>query len=153
MSGNTHTVNGKLSSQTVLISHVRKLVRDFLLIRKVKWFGVSLDIMGKKVYVSLIESIIVFNISVWYGHMTSVNRNKLTRIVRTAGKLYRDTCQSSMIIHTPFTLSFRRYTAKKKIERVLLSQVQLISSTNYSKRNYETVGCTTWVWMHWLLCN
>jgi hypothetical protein len=40
---------------------------------EVKEFGVSQNIL-EKVYVSLIESILVFNISVWFGHLTLINK-------------------------------------------------------------------------------
>lgn len=56
------------------------------LIRKLRGFGVRPDIL-ERVYISLVESILVFNITVWYGHLTLVNKNKLNRIIHMAGKI------------------------------------------------------------------
>ncbi len=53
--------------------------------RKLTGFGVFQHIL-EKVYISLIESILTFNISVWYGRLTLTNKNKVARIVQTAGK-------------------------------------------------------------------
>lgn len=41
----------------------------------------------KNVYGSLIQSILAFNIAVWFGHLTLTNINKLSRVVKTAVKL------------------------------------------------------------------
>ncbi len=37
--------------------------------------------------VRLIESILVFNISVWYGHLILTNKNKQAKIIRKTGKM------------------------------------------------------------------
>lgn len=41
----------------------------------------------KKMYGSLIESVLVLKSSDWYGHLIIVNRNKPTWIVKTAEKI------------------------------------------------------------------
>lgn len=111
------------------------------LIRKLRGFGVRPDIL-ERVYISLVESILVFNITVWYGHLTLVNKNKLNRIIHMAGKivgrqqrpldsLYNAAAQRKALsiirdethpLHSEFELlpSGRRYRvplAKKKIYR------------------------------------
>ena len=35
----------------------------------------------------MIESVLIFNISVWFGTLTLKNRNRLSRIVNTASKI------------------------------------------------------------------
>ncbi|XDV35077.1 hypothetical protein PO909_005118, partial [Leuciscus waleckii] len=81
----TH-VDDKLSFTENTDCICKKAGQRMFLIRKLKEFDVSQNIL-EKVYVSLIESILVFNISVWFGHLTLINKNKLGRIVKTAGKV------------------------------------------------------------------
>ena len=134
----TH-IDDKLSFTDNIDFICKKASQRLFLMRKLKGFGVSPDIL-EKVYVSLVESILVFNICVWYGHLTLANRNKLNRIVKTAGKiagclqkslddLYRTAVQRKALsiindethpLHTEFELlpSGRRYRvplARKKI--------------------------------------
>lgn len=81
----TH-VDDKLSFTENTDCICKKAGQRMFLIRKLKEFGVSQNIL-EKVYVSLIESMLVFNISVWFGYLTLTNKNKLGRIVKTAGKI------------------------------------------------------------------
>lgn len=69
------------------ISYIcKKAEQRMYLLRKLKNFDVSESVL-QKVYVSLIESVLLFNISVWFSHLTVKNKSRLARIVNTAGRL------------------------------------------------------------------
>lgn len=57
--------------------------------RKLKGFRVNRNVL-KKVYVSLMENILLCNISVWYRHLTLTNKNKMARMVEAAGRVVGD---------------------------------------------------------------
>lgn len=79
-------LDDKLSFTDNTDSIHKKASQRMFLIRKLRGFGVRVDIL-ERVYVSLVESIIIFNITVWYGHLTQANKNKLNRIINRAGKI------------------------------------------------------------------
>ena len=56
------------------------------LLRKLRSFSVSQHVL-ELVYRGLIESILSFNISTWYGHLTVKQKTKLNRTVNIASKL------------------------------------------------------------------
>ena len=55
-------------------------------LRRLKSFGVSKEIMTH-FYRSIIESILTFSITVWFGNTTQADRQKLNRVVKTASKI------------------------------------------------------------------
>lgn len=71
-------IDDELSSTTT-----QKASQSRFLMRKLREFKVSPYVL-KKVYVSLIQSVLVFNITVWCGHLTPI---KLNRVMKTAGKI------------------------------------------------------------------
>ncbi|KAK7909723.1 hypothetical protein WMY93_014407 [Mugilogobius chulae] len=71
-------------------SHVdsvfKKAQQRLHLLRKLRAFGVTKDILTQ-VYTSLIESILVYNISSWFNFLTVKHKAKLCRIVNQASKI------------------------------------------------------------------
>ena len=55
------------------------------LLRKLRSFDVSRELL-QIVYKSLVESVLTFNIVVWYGNLGVKGKAKLARIVGMAGK-------------------------------------------------------------------
>jgi hypothetical protein len=69
------------------VDHIyKKSQQRMYLMRKLKSFGVSPELL-QTVYKSLIESLLMYNISCWFGHLSVQNRAKLDRIVRLAGRI------------------------------------------------------------------
>ena len=64
----------------------KKAQRRLFLLRKLKHFGVSQGIL-EMVYISLIESILAFNIVNWFGVLIVRNKARLSRVVNTASKV------------------------------------------------------------------
>ena len=64
----------------------KKAQQRLFLLRKLNSFGVSQSVL-ELVYRGLIESILSFNISTWYGHLAVKERGKLVRTVNIASKL------------------------------------------------------------------
>ena len=64
----------------------RKAQQRLYLLRKLKSFNVSQNVL-QMVYRSLIESILTFNIVLWYGNLSVKQRSKLSRIVSMAEKV------------------------------------------------------------------
>lgn len=56
-----------------------KANQKLFLIEKLNGFGVNCNIL-ERTYVSLIESGLTYNSSVWYGHLTLL-KNRLSRVV------------------------------------------------------------------------
>ena len=56
------------------------------MLRKLRSFGVSCNVM-ELVYKSVIESLLSFNITVWFGNLSLANKNKLGRVVKNASKI------------------------------------------------------------------
>lgn len=81
----TH-IDEKLNFSQNMHEIYKKANQRLFMIRKLRGFGVSSQIL-ERVYVGLIESVLVFNITVWFGYLTVANKNKLKRIVRNAGKV------------------------------------------------------------------
>ena len=63
----------------------RKRLQLYLL-GKLRSFVVSESVL-ENVYKSLIQSLLAFNVTVWYGNLDVKYRNKLTRAVNLAGKI------------------------------------------------------------------
>jgi len=64
----------------------KKANQRLYLLRKLREFSVSQDVL-QRVYTSLIESVIGYNITVWFGRATYMNKVKLDRITRVSGKI------------------------------------------------------------------
>ena len=65
---------------------VKKANQRLYLLKKLRSFNVSPEIL-ETVYRSLIESVLSFNIVVWFGNLNMKNRGRLTRIIRVASKI------------------------------------------------------------------
>ena len=55
-------------------------------LRQLKKFGLSKDILTQ-FYRSVVESVLTFSICVWYGSTSQQQKDRLERVVRTAGKI------------------------------------------------------------------
>ena len=64
----------------------KKAMQRLFLLRKLRSFGVSESVL-ENVYKSLVQSLLSFNITAWFGNLSVKNRNKLARVVNTAGKI------------------------------------------------------------------
>lgn len=64
----------------------KKAQQRLHLLRKLRDFNVSKDILTR-VYQSLIESLLTFNISGWYNALTVKHKSKLARIINQASKI------------------------------------------------------------------
>lgn len=64
----------------------KKANQRLFLLRKLKEFCVSKAVL-QRVYTGLIESVLGYNITVWFGRVTSANKVKLDRIIREAGEI------------------------------------------------------------------
>lgn len=64
----------------------KKCSQRLHLLRKLNSFGVSQSIL-ETVYKSLVESILSFNMIMWYGNLNIKGRNKLQKIVNMASKI------------------------------------------------------------------
>ena len=79
-----------LDSNLTFCAHVdlicKKANQRMYLVRKLKTFEVDKDIL-ETIYRSLVESIIVFNIVTFYGHISVREKARLNRIVNIASKV------------------------------------------------------------------
>ena len=68
--------------------------------RKLRSFGVS-DGVLENVYKSLIQSLLSFNITVWFSRLDVKYKNKLTRVIKLAGNIIgKPQNQLSEVYHT-----------------------------------------------------
>ena len=65
---------------------VTKAQQRLFFLRRLKSFGVSKRILTK-FYRAVVESVLTFSITVWYGNTTNKDRVRLNRIVRTASTI------------------------------------------------------------------
>ena len=79
-------IDSKLSFQENSDLICKKAHQRMYLLRKLRNFGVSGPVL-ESVYRSLIESILTFNIIVWFGLLTVKEKSRLMRIVKTCGKI------------------------------------------------------------------
>ena len=79
-------IDSKFSFQNNTDYIFKKAMQRLFLLRKLRSFGVSGNVL-ETVYKSLIESVLSFNISVWFGHLSVKNRSKLSRVVNIASKI------------------------------------------------------------------
>ena len=79
-------LDGKLSFAENTDYIAKKAQQRLYLLRKLKSFDVSQNVL-QLVYRSIIESVLTFNIILWYGNLTVKNKSKLCRIVNTAEKI------------------------------------------------------------------
>ena len=64
----------------------KKANQRLYLMRQLRSFGVSTSVL-QKVYRSLVESILSFNITVWYNRLDAKSKGKLSRVVNEASKI------------------------------------------------------------------
>ncbi len=64
----------------------KKANQRLYLLWKLGEFSVSQGVL-QRVYISLIESVLGYNITAWFGRITSVNKVNLNRIIRMASKI------------------------------------------------------------------
>ena len=55
-------------------------------LRQLKKFGINRDILTQ-FYRAVIESVLTFSITVWYGSTTQAEKNSLDRVIRTASQI------------------------------------------------------------------
>ena len=82
---------GTIIDQSLTFSHntdyiYKKANQRLYLIRKLRSFGVSQHILITA-YRSLVETVLSYNMTAWYGNLNVKNKNKLSKIVKIAGKL------------------------------------------------------------------
>lgn len=80
------TIDHTLSFNEHSDSIFKRANQRLFLIRKLKSFGVSSHIL-EMAYRGLVESILQFNIAAWYGNLNVRQKNKLSSIMKTAGKV------------------------------------------------------------------
>ena len=68
------------------ISSINKITAVLVLLAETEIFWVSRELL-QIVYKSLVESVLTFNIVVWYGNLGVKGKAKLARIVGMAGKI------------------------------------------------------------------
>ena len=71
---------------TVQILSIKKSQQRLYLLRKLLSLDVSRELL-QIVYKSLVESVLTFNVVVWYGNLGVKGKTKLARIVGMAGKI------------------------------------------------------------------
>ena len=82
-------IDNKLSFSDNLDLIYKKSQQRLYLLRKLRSFDVSRELL-QIVYKSLVESVLTFNIVVWYGNLGVKGKAKLARIVGMAGKIVGD---------------------------------------------------------------
>ncbi len=70
----------------MLILSARKQIKRLYLLRKLREFSISQGVL-QRVYISLIERVLGYDISAWFGRIISVNKLKLKMITRMASKI------------------------------------------------------------------
>ena len=107
-------------SFTEHVDHITKKANQRMyLLRKLRSFNVSTDVLSL-VYVSLIQSILSFNIVSWFGHTRVKDRARLNRVVNTASKIIGRKQKSIVEIHRDFT--------KRKARKVLTDDTHPLHS-------------------------
>ena len=104
-------IDKKLSFSEHVDLVIKKANKRMYLLRKLKNFSVSSSVLSL-VYVSLIQSILSFNIVSWFGHIRVKDRTKLDRVVNLASKIIGEKQKSLTEIH-------REYT-KKKAKKIMI---------------------------------
>lgn len=69
------------------------------LLRKLNSFNVSKGIL-RMVYTSLLESIISYNITCWYGNLGARSKSKITKIINIASKIILDPQRQLVELYT-----------------------------------------------------
>ena len=82
-------IDNKLTFQTNAESIYKKARQRLYLLRQLRSFNASKHTLTM-VYRSLTESVLTFNIVSWYGNLSVRDRNKLTQVVKQAGKIIGD---------------------------------------------------------------
>ena len=79
-------LDSNLSFTTHVDTVCKKANQRMYLIRKLKTFDVDKKML-ERIYRTLVESILTFNIVTFYGHLTVKQKNRLNKIVNIATKL------------------------------------------------------------------
>ena len=79
-------ISSDLSWDTNTNSIIKCAQQRLYFLRQLKKFGLSREIL-KQFYRSVVESVLTFSITVWYGSASQQQRASLDRIVHTAGKI------------------------------------------------------------------
>ena len=79
-------LDNNLSFTTHVDTVCKKVNQRMYLIRKLKTFHVDKKML-EMIYRSFVESILTFNIVMFYGHLTVKQKNRLNKIVNIATKL------------------------------------------------------------------
>ncbi len=65
---------------------LKKCMQRLFLIRRISRFGVSQNIL-EIAYKSLVESVLTYNLTSWYGHLNCKQKNSLARVINIASKI------------------------------------------------------------------
>ncbi len=65
---------------------LKKCMQRLFLIRRISRFGVSQNIL-EIAYKSLVESVLTYNLTSWYGHLNCKQKNSLARVTNIASKI------------------------------------------------------------------
>ena len=80
------TISSSLTWEENTTAIVKKAHQRIYFLRRLRKFGVSQEILVS-FYRALIESILTFSITVWYGGLSQEDKNRLDRVVKTAEKI------------------------------------------------------------------
>lgn len=79
-------IDSKMSFQDNTYYDIKKCMHCLFLIRKLRSSDVSQNIL-EIVYMSLVESMLTYNITSWYGYLNCKQKNTLTRVINIASKV------------------------------------------------------------------
>jgi hypothetical protein len=86
---------------------VKKAQQRLYFLRQLKKFGLNKDILVQ-FYQAVIESVLTFSISVWYGSTTQQQKDRLDRVVRAASRIVGCDLPSLAALYAKRTLSRAR---------------------------------------------
>jgi len=92
-------LDNKLCFQSHVNVTSKKVQQRLFFLRKMRTFHVSSEMMTL-FYRSFIESLLTFCIVAWFGNLNLYNKNRLDRLVKTAGKISGSQQADTMSIYT-----------------------------------------------------
>jgi hypothetical protein len=111
-----------------------------------KGFGVSQDVL-ERVYSSLVESILMFNMTVWYGNLSVRSKTKLTRIVNTASKVIgRPQAHLSSLFHRTNKKKALVVVGDLSLSHPLHPQVEKLQNAHGQEECGQTGMCSLCCW-------
>lgn len=110
----------KLRFSTHVDTVCKKANQRLYLLRKLKSFEVSSQIL-ETVYRSLVESILTFNIIVWFGNLTVKDKARLARVVKLAGRIVGSEQRQLPDLYHQF--------ARRKVSKIQLDQTHFLHNS------------------------